>query len=174
MKASKLKKIDGLTKGLQNRLQKDDSSEPFEENITVPVRNLDHDYMCVHNVNEVVKEEETEFFEETERKNQWRVGRRVVELGVLADGLKGCNLCGQPLHLSSCIGEQKYGLAHVLQIKCNFPSCGLVNEVSTGSKHKTSKGGTAWDINTKLAAGIAICIYLYILCSQIKFLSAIV
>ena len=68
MKASKLKKIDGLTKGLQNRLQKDDSSEPFEENITVAVPNLDHDYMCVHNVNEVVKEEETESFEETERK----------------------------------------------------------------------------------------------------------
>ena len=32
------------------------------------IRNLDHDYMCVHNVNEVVKEEETESFEETERK----------------------------------------------------------------------------------------------------------
>ena len=158
--------MDGLTKGLQNSLQKDDYSEPFEENITVPVRDPDDDYPSAVN--------DAEYFEQTERKNQWRVGSRTVELGVLADGLKGCNLCGQPLQLSSCIGEQKYGLAHVLQIKCNFPSCGHVNEVSTCSNHKTSKGGTAWDINSKLAAGIAICIYLYILCSQMKFLSVVV
>ena len=81
VKVFKFKKIDGLTKGLQNRLQTDDSSEPFEENITGVVRDQDPDYMCLLNFNE-------------------------VKLGVLVDGLKGCNLCGQPLRLSNCIGKQ--------------------------------------------------------------------
>lgn len=46
-------------------------------------------------------------------------------------------------------GSQRF--AHVLLFKCKFHSCGLVNEVSTSSKHRTSKGGNAWYVNTKLS-----------------------
>ncbi|XP_061173475.1 uncharacterized protein LOC133182645 [Saccostrea echinata] len=80
--------------------------------------------------------------------------RRIVELGVLADGLNCCQLCGQPLQLSNCVGEQKFGLEHILIIKCKFTDCGLVNEVATRSKHQTSNGRSAWDVITKLATGM--------------------
>lgn len=40
----------------------------------------------------------------------------------------------------------------MLLIRCNY--CQLVNEIPTGSRHKTIAGGFAWDVNTKLAAGI--------------------
>ncbi|XP_069109309.1 uncharacterized protein [Argopecten irradians] len=86
--------------------------------------------------------------------NSWRTGRRIVELGALAEGLAGCKLCGNPLHLTNCLGERKFGLAHILLVKCNFPSCRLVNDVPTGRKHRTDRGGNAWDVNTKLAAGM--------------------
>lgn len=86
-------------------------------------------------VQRVVREEQTLSVKEESARNQWRVGRRVVELGNFADGLKGCKLCGQPLQLSSCAGEQKYGFAHVLLIRCNFSDYGVLNEVPTGSKH---------------------------------------
>lgn len=39
----------------------------------------------------------------------------------------------------------------MLLIRCNY--CQLVNEIPTGSRHKTIAGGIAWDVNTKLAAG---------------------
>ena len=44
-------------------------------------------------------------------------GRRVVELGVLAEGLKACKKCGIPLHLHHAIGIQTYGLAAILKVK---------------------------------------------------------
>lgn len=67
----------------------------------------------------------------------------MVELGTLADGLKGYKLCGQPLHLTNCVAEQKYGLAHILQVKCMNLECNLVNDVPMGSKHVTENGGQA-------------------------------
>lgn len=79
-------------------------------------------------VQRVVREEQTVSVEEESANNQWRVGRRVVELRTLADGLKGCKLCGQPLQWSSCEGEQKYSLAHVLLIRCNFSDCGVLKK----------------------------------------------
>nr|XP_034318620.1 uncharacterized protein LOC117686879 [Crassostrea gigas] len=75
-----------------------------------------------------------------------------INLGILADGLKSCQLCSQPLHLNDCTGEKKIGLGHMLLIRCNY--CQLVNEIPTGSRHKTIAGGIAWDVNTKLAAGM--------------------
>ena len=73
---------------------------------------------------------------------------------MLADGLKACQLCGNPLHLKDCVGEKKFGLAHILSVRCFYSECGLVNDVPTGSRHKTSTCTSAWDVNTKLAAGI--------------------
>ena len=119
---------------------------------------INHDYIpgqANDEVNHVVRQEEVSAKFDTSNTNseQWRVGRRVVELGTLADGLKGCKLCGQPLHLTNCVAEKKFGLAHILQVKCMNPECNLVNDVPTGSKHVTPNGGQAWDVYTILAAG---------------------
>jgi len=80
--------------------------------------------------------------------DSWRYGRRVVELSVLADGLKACRLCSQPLHLADCVGETRYGLSGYLKVKCMYSECGLMNQIPTGSRH-----GKIWDANTKLASG---------------------
>lgn len=41
-----------------------------------------------------------------------------------------------------------------MMVKCNYLECGLVNDVPTGSRHKTTNCASAWDVNTKLAAGM--------------------
>lgn len=95
---------------------------------------------------------------------EWRTGRRVVELGTLANGLKACQLCSQPLHLINTVGERRFGLAQILEVKCMYSECGLVNDVPTGSKHTSQNGGQAWDVNTKLAAGMITmqyCMYIF-------------
>ena len=46
----------------------------------------------------------------------WRQGRRVVELGVLADALSGCSSCRQPLYLSSTQEILTYGLGAILKV----------------------------------------------------------
>lgn len=68
---------------------------------------------------------------------EWRTGRQVVELGTLANGLKACQLCSQPLHLINTVGKRIFGLAQILEVKCMYSECGLVNGV-----------------NNKLAAGM--------------------
>ena len=85
----------------------------------------------------------------------WRMGRRVVELGLLADALDGCKYCGVPLRLSNCSQETRYGLSSILHIECDNLSCLLVNMIQTGSHHRTSvsRGMPAFDVNTKAAAG---------------------
>lgn len=45
----------------------------------------------------------------------WTKGRRVVELGVIAEGLRACEECGVPLHLSHCVGIVTYGLGAFLK-----------------------------------------------------------
>lgn len=62
----------------------------------------------------------------------WRQGRRVVELGVLADGLSGCKLCGIPLHLSHAQGIITYGLSAILKVPCSNTQCMAMNNISTG------------------------------------------
>lgn len=79
----------------------------------------------------------------------WREGRRVVELGVLADGLAGCKECGLPLQLSHTQGIRDCGLGSFLQVRCRNLWCGHVNVIPTGKRH-----GRIWDANTKLATGI--------------------
>ena len=153
VKASRQRQKEALAKGRQRCRQRDtESSEPFSERQHLPVR--DHDYVRADEIQVAV--EEVASTENEKEGDNWRVGRRVVDLGILADELKKCGLCGQPLHLNICVGERKFGLAHVLLVKCTFPECGLLNDVPTGTKHKTSSGGYAWDVNTKLAAGIVL------------------
>ncbi|XP_048775313.2 uncharacterized protein LOC125679906 [Ostrea edulis] len=75
--------------------------------------------------------------------NEWRSGRRVVELDVLAK-LMYCVVCRTPLHLSNTEGEKRYGLASTLYIRCM--NCHVLNDVHTGKKSQRS-----FDINLKLA-----------------------
>ncbi|XP_062617449.1 uncharacterized protein LOC134279113 [Saccostrea cucullata] len=78
-------------------------------------------------------------------------GRHIVELDVLAEGLeKGCSSCGQPLQLTSYIGESRYGLGSLLHLRC---SCKKINYVPTGKRHSKN----IWDVNSKLGAAMIFC-----------------
>ena len=45
----------------------------------------------------------------------WGKGRRIIELDVLAEGLRACRSCGVPLHLSHATGITTFGLASVIK-----------------------------------------------------------
>lgn len=79
--------------------------------------------------------------------SSWRHGRRVVELGVLADGLSACKKCHQPLHLLNTTSINTYGLSAILKVQCT--SCQFMNNIPTGKQH-----GRIWDANTKLASAM--------------------
>ena len=84
----------------------------------------------------------------------WRKGRRVVELGLVADQLRKCIDCGQRLFLDRTLNETRYGLASILHVQCH---CGITNSINTGKSHHTSsskKGMPAFDVNTKAALGM--------------------
>ena len=105
---------------------------------------------------------QTEEKEQTEKREEfqpasWRDGRRIVELGLLADRLKECRLrrCRQPLHLSDVTSETIYGLGSILHIRCRH--CGKDNLVPTGKRHRATgdKGPKrCFDAKTKLSEGI--------------------
>lgn len=155
-KPSKTERLKRLAKAREARWTEKQSSEPScsAPIADIPFPYVDHAYNPL-DVQPVVSQQE---FLEVQSADVdelgWRCGRRIVELGVLADGLKACQLCGHPLHLIDCVGEKKFGLAHILMVKCNYLECGLVNDVPTGSRHKTTNCASAWDVNTKLAAGM--------------------
>ena len=49
-----------------------------------------------------------------EREVSWDGGRRVVEMGMLTEGLKSCCFCQQPIQLKNVVDENRYGLASLL------------------------------------------------------------
>lgn len=66
--------------------------------ILVIVCELDYSYVSDvdgDKVQGVVREEQMVLVEKESVRNQWCVGRCVVEFGIFVDGLKGCKLCGQ-------------------------------------------------------------------------------
>lgn len=88
-----------------------------------------------------------------EHEVSWDDGRRVVEMGMLAEGLKSCCFCQQPIQLKNVVDEKRYGLASLLYIQC---SCGQINTVRTGKSHRCNdarRGLPIYDVNTKLATG---------------------
>ncbi|XP_056013520.1 uncharacterized protein LOC130052467 [Ostrea edulis] len=99
---------------------------------------------CIPNIADVDHEEVV-----AEQMVNWRHGRRVVELGVLADALKACLNCGMPLQLTHAVDIQTYGLSAIIKIPCSNTCCQYLNNVPTGKKH-----GRVWDANTKLAAAM--------------------
>ncbi|CAC5408794.1 unnamed protein product [Mytilus coruscus] len=76
---------------------------------------------------------------------QWREGRKVVELGILADGLRACAKCGLPLQLGHTTSIQ-CGLSAILKIPCSNTVCRHVNNIPTGKRRER-----IWDANVKLA-----------------------
>ena len=101
------------------------------------------------------KEKEGNEFKEGEEKVEvkWNDGRRVVDLGVLAESLQECSssVCCLPLHLKNIESETRVGLGSVLWVRCE---CGEVNSVNTSKEHGKSKGMPLYDVNTKFASGL--------------------
>ncbi|KAL5012907.1 hypothetical protein ScPMuIL_011458 [Solemya velum] len=82
----------------------------------------------------------------------WRQGRRIVELDRLADQLRSCIDCGQPLQLHRIQTEVRRGLGSMLYVQC---VCGVSNTITTSKTHKTAKRGMpTFDVNTKAALGM--------------------
>lgn len=84
----------------------------------------DHDYFCSDlgpDISHVEREEEVESADTKECKD-WRLGRRIVELDVLAKGLSACGKCGLPLNLDHTKEIQTYGLGSLLKVpkKCKL------------------------------------------------------
>lgn len=82
-------------------------------------------------------------------KTNWRCGRMIVKLGVLADALSPFKKCGMPLQLSHCTGIKTHGFSAMLKIPCTNTVCRYLNTVPTGKIHEDH----VWDVNRKLAAG---------------------
>ncbi|XP_062581909.1 uncharacterized protein LOC134243696 [Saccostrea cucullata] len=97
----------------------------------------------------ILEREEVVDGEEVTTSEDWKEGRRVVKLGVLAEGLRGCCKCGLPLQLSHTISVLTYGSASLLKVCCSNTKCNHINHAKTGKKH-----GRVWDVNTKLSAAI--------------------
>lgn len=78
-------------------------------------------------------------------------GRHIVDINYLIEGLiRGCHSCKEPLRLSSCIGDTRYGPGSLLHIDCI--KCHKVTLVPTGTRH----GHNVWDINCKLGLCISV------------------
>lgn len=55
----------------------------------------------------------------------WRTGRWVVELAVIADALSACKTCGLPLQLAHSTGITTFGLSAVIKCKRTFLSLSM-------------------------------------------------
>ena len=179
--SKKLKRIQLLSEIRQKRRVGNKNSDNKVNIIVDDSVHSDHSYSKPLNLNVVESEVEvsTSYSNDEEVSDvdndidvdldiNWTTGRRVVELGVLADNLRACQLCSQPLHLANCVGEKKFGLAQILMIKCTYEDCGLVNSIPTGSRHRTDRGGLAWDVNTKLANGNDLLLVMWLVCMHIN------
>ena len=77
---------------------------------------------------------------------KWNEGRRIIYLGVLADGLEKCSdkECIMPLSLKNIERETKLGLSSILWVRC---VCGELNSVATSKTHgKKQKGRPLYDV----------------------------
>ena len=77
----------------------------------------------------------------------WRKGRRVVELSLLADTMF-CVMCRTRLHLCDTINETKQGTGSVLKLNVQT-LCAMPNNIPTGTRDE--KG--AFEIQWKVVIG---------------------
>ena len=124
-----LEKFDKIIHGLQNR--RSILASEVEHNYCHREHNYDtRDFPTLSDIADDVIIDESEFRTDLE----WSKGRRVVELGVIVEGLRACQNCGVPLHLSHCTGITTYGLGAILKgtiIKGNA----FVDTKNTGYKN---------------------------------------
>ena len=86
--------------------------------------------------------------------DSWKIGRRIVELGVLAAELSACKKCSCPLSLANTSNEIRYGLGSILHVRCTNQACNYMNNVFAGRRHSAKNGRKKiWDVNTKAAEG---------------------
>jgi len=81
------------------------------------------------------------------------VGRRVVELQLLADGL-WCPTCQVTLSLKDTEREELRGLASVFFVRCS--KCNVIHEVCTSKSSNTAQNHKIYDVNCKMAIGMSI------------------
>ena len=79
----------------------------------------DHSYVrenndCVPNLADVA-DDVVVVEEEGREQKDWGKGRRIIELDVLADGLKGCRFCGNPLRLHHASSITTHGIGAMLK-----------------------------------------------------------
>ena len=90
-------------------------------------------------------------------RNGWKIGRRIVEFGILLSGLSSCKVCRLgpiPLTVYSVVGELRKGLGGYLYVKCQNVDCNEVNIVPYGKTHHLKKKGSpCFAVNTKLGIG---------------------
>ena len=137
-KAARLQKLAALNKRKVDHVDGDtDENDSNCDNVT--------------NVSATVDETES-----CEASCGWREGRRIVELGHLAEQLRMCGnaKCDRPLYLHNITREERSGYASILYITCE---CGMPNQVTTGKSHrdpnKSKRGRPVFDINTKAVLG---------------------
>ena len=143
-------KLSKLAKLRWGRLREDSSSATVSSTSAA----VDHSAYCcqVDEDGTSVPSVATEVEVETEP--SWAEGRRIVELGVLAQNLQHCMYCQMPLQLIHCERENQYGLGSILHIRCHNSSCMMTNKIPTGKRHRRGQRGPAtFDVNTKLAVG---------------------
>ncbi|CAC5388974.1 unnamed protein product [Mytilus coruscus] len=81
--------------------------------------------------------------------SNWQVGRRIVELGVLAEKMYCCR-CNVPLYLHDTLHERTTGFGSYLQIICTNQECRTVTDVPTGKVGRTG----SFDITAKIVIGM--------------------
>ncbi|CAC5422632.1 unnamed protein product [Mytilus coruscus] len=81
--------------------------------------------------------------------SNWQVGRRIVELGVLAEKMYCCR-CNVPLHLHDTLHERTTGFGSYLQIICTNQECRTVTDVPTGKVGPTG----SFDISANIVIGM--------------------
>jgi RNase P subunit RPR2 len=101
-----------------------------------------------------------EVFSDQNLTQQWKIGRRIIELAVLVEKFylkfcKSCRLGPVPLTLYSVQKEIKKGLGGYLYVQCENLNCGFINFVPYGKTHrhrgKSGKSGMpCFAVNTKL------------------------
>lgn len=133
---------------------------------------VDHTYYTL-------KEKQAEMDTESQCKGSetWKIGRRIVEWGVLLENLRCCKKCGLgpvPLTYDSVKGELQKALGGYLYVECSFHDCRHINIAAYGKTHRDptkKKGMPSFVVNTKLGTSKSYIyvIYIYVLHCSVAF-----
>lgn len=111
------RKYDSIKRGIRQRWENTKKAETHSYSKFASTNEIIESDDC-HSVDNVPVDLEEVEIVYTRLEKDWRCGRRLIELGVLADGLSACKKCGLPLQLSHCQGITNFGLSAMLKIPC--------------------------------------------------------